>query len=116
MRLRQISNRINENLSGNIDEFELQKKAEDAAGGDNKQKVIIANQMKEQEKLLKQNDIDRQKRLRPEFNKINTSVSKLNSNVKSGKQDAQKNLVRFNNIDNDADNITNSVNNIKSSI
>lgn len=112
MKLRQISEANSTNLSGNIDEFELQQKAEDAAAGDNKQKTIIANQMKEQEKLLQQHDIEMRKRLEPDIKKLNTTASKLNTNIALGQKDATKNLERYNEIDNDALEINTSVNSL----
>lgn len=66
---------------------DIQKSA-DEAGGSPAAADVVADQMKQQQEMEKQAQLERQKILQPQFAQLNTSMSKLQDGVLQGKQAA----------------------------
>jgi hypothetical protein len=68
---------------------EIQKQAADDTGGDNPAaQDVMANQMKVQQDMEKQQQVERQKILKPQFDRLNSAMSRLQQGVLQGKQAA----------------------------
>jgi len=111
MRLRSIVE-----SSDSLDEFDLQQKAENMAQGDNKQKVIIANQLKSQNDALQKSNQERKRQLEPEIKRLNTSATKLSNDINQDKLETTARTSKLNDMSRSVNNISNSANAINNNL
>lgn len=78
--------------------MEISQEAEDIAGNEDSSKQV-EEQLKAQEEAKKAEELERQRIIKPQMQKLNASLDKLGTGVTQGTQNAQNTGEQFKNLD-----------------